>query len=204
MSRATGRVIVLNGAPRAGKSSIALAVQANLPGDWLIIGVDAFMNVLPSHLRPGVGLRPDRNRPETQRTVEDAVPGLFRAAYATIAAHAREGFDVVADFGHHDAYSRRLNLLPQCARQLEGLEAWLIGVTCPIEDIVQRRIDAGYEATGGVDNPWVRAWQAEVHSPGVYDLTVDTGRASPAECAELIQRRMAHGAPWAFRSLASR
>ena len=37
----TGRIVLLNGAPRAGKSSIARALQAR--GDWLALGVDAMM-----------------------------------------------------------------------------------------------------------------------------------------------------------------
>ena len=47
-------------------------------------------------------------------------------------------------------------------------------------------------------------WQREVHLPGIYDLEVDTSLLSAAECAELIQRRLAEGPPAsAFRRLAA-
>jgi chloramphenicol 3-O-phosphotransferase len=48
-------VVVLNGPPRSGKSSIAAAL-----GDpWVGVGVDLFgRSVVPRRFRPGIGLRP--------------------------------------------------------------------------------------------------------------------------------------------------
>jgi chloramphenicol 3-O phosphotransferase len=37
-----GHIVVLNGAPRSGKSSIASAIQNTLDGVWLNLGVDSF------------------------------------------------------------------------------------------------------------------------------------------------------------------
>ena len=100
----SGRIVILNGAPRAGKSSIAKAVQENLPGHWISLGVDAQNRSLPQALLPGIGLRPGGERPD----LEPVVQRLYAALYESIAAHARHGFDVVADVGHHDAYSTPL------------------------------------------------------------------------------------------------
>ena len=91
----TGRIVILNGVPRAGKSSIAAALQAR--GSWINLGVDAQNRTLPPSLLPGIGLRPGGERPE----LEPMLPGLFFALYESIAAHARRGFDVVVDLGHH-------------------------------------------------------------------------------------------------------
>ena len=71
------------------------------------------------------------------------MPVLYAAMYDSVAAHSRLGLNVVVDVGHHDAYSRPLRILPRVAApRLDGLPAWLVGVICPIEVVVQRR-DAG-------------------------------------------------------------
>ena len=58
-SQKRGRIIVLNGAPRSGKSSIARAIQASFDGVWMNLGVDVFdREVKPQLYRPGIGLRP--------------------------------------------------------------------------------------------------------------------------------------------------
>jgi chloramphenicol 3-O phosphotransferase len=201
-----GRVVVLNGAPRSGKSSIAAALQADPDGCWMALGVDVLtQHVTPPRLRPGLGLRPGGGeRPD----IEERLPALVAALYGSVAVHAREGFDVVVDVGHHDAYGRPLHLLRTAAQRLTGLPAWLIGVHCPLEVVVARReLAAGtgrYQsaraASGAVADAVVR-WQEEVHRPGIYDLTVDTSVASPERCAETILDHLASGPP--PRALAS-
>ncbi|KQX38848.1 chloramphenicol phosphotransferase [Devosia sp. Root436] len=186
----TGHIVILNGVPRSGKSSIARAMQQDLPGRWINLGVDAQYASLPDALKPGIGLRPGGERPE----LEPDVVRLYLALYDAIAAHARQGFDVVADLGHHDAYSAPLGILPQCARRLAGLDALFVGVHCPIETIMARRNadpQGGFYAAGeGVPEP-VRRWQEAVHRPGIYDLTVDTGTMTPADCVSAIAAALA-------------
>jgi len=54
-----GWIVVLNGPPRSGKSSIVDVIQATFDGPWLNLGVDVFSPfVTPPRLRPGIGLRP--------------------------------------------------------------------------------------------------------------------------------------------------
>jgi len=50
----------------------------------------------------------------------------------------------------------------------------------------------------------IHRFQREVHTPGVYDLEVDTSLLSPGECAEAIRRHLEGGpAATAFQRLAS-
>jgi len=198
----TGRIVILNGAPRSGKSSIAKAMQESLPGRWINLGVDAQNRTLPPALLPGIGLRPGGERPD----LEPVVVALYLALYDAIAAHADQGFDVVADLGHHDAYSAPLGILPACARRLLGHDVLFIGVHCPIEEIMARRNadpQGFYVAGPGVPAP-VQRWQEAVHVPGIYDLTVDTSPMTPADCVAAIAALL--GAPpqqRAFTQLAS-
>ena len=197
----SGRIVILNGAPRSGKSSIAEAVQANLPGHWINLGVDAQNRSLPEALKPGIGLRPGGERPD----LEPYVARLYAALYQSIAAHAQQGFDVVVDVGHHDHYSVPLGILPACARLLAGLDVLFVGVRCPVEIIMARRNadpQGMYVAGDGVPAP-VQRWQDAVHVPGIYDLEVDTGTMTPQDCVEAIVGLLATPPrPSAFERLA--
>lgn len=206
---APGQIVILNGAPRAGKSSIVAIIQESFEGVWMNLGVDVYVrHVTPERYRPGIGLRPGGERPD----LELLVPTFYAALYASIAAHSRLGLNVVADVGHHDAYSKRLAILPDCAKLLAGLPVLFVGVHCSIEVIMARRNAGepgreGYYATGSADGQVpepVRHWQRAVHDPGIYDLEIDTVRMGPAECADAIRRRLDTGLnrPTAFERLA--
>jgi chloramphenicol 3-O phosphotransferase len=58
----TGRVVILNGASRAGKSTLARAVQENVPGVWMHIGMDAHRACTPPCLQRGWGCDPGVDR----------------------------------------------------------------------------------------------------------------------------------------------
>jgi chloramphenicol 3-O phosphotransferase len=199
-----GQIVVLNGAPRSGKSSIVDAIQATFDGPWLNLGVDVFVrSVTPPRYRPGLGLRPG----EAEHEVAPFVPIFYAGLYESIAAHSRLGLNVVVDVGHHDP-----DVLADCARRLQGLPVLFVGVRCPIEVIMERRNAGqpgreGAYATGTADEPVplpVRRWQHYVHVPGIYDLEVDTSLLSSEECAAKIRRRLDDGPPpSAFRQLAT-
>lgn len=204
---APGQIVILNGAPRAGKSSVAAAIQEAFPGVWMNLGVDAVVREMtPPRYRPGIGLRPGGERPD----LEPLVARMYAALYESVAAHSRLGLNVVVDAGHHDAYSRPLGILTDCARRLAGLPVLFVGVRCPIAVIMARR-NAGQPGreggcvTGSAADPVpepVRRWQREVHIPGIYDLEVDTSVLTPEGCAAAIRRRLDDGPPpSAFRRL---
>jgi chloramphenicol 3-O phosphotransferase len=199
-----GQVVILNGAPRSGKSSIVSAIQETFDGPWMNLGVDVFVReVTPQRYRPGIGLRPG----EESHPVAPLVPALYAALYESIAAHSRMGLNVVVDVGHHDAA-----VLADSARRLVGLPVLFVGVRCPIDVIMKRRNDGqpgreGEYAVGSASDPIpaaVQRWQDQVHVPGIYDLEVDTSRQTPTEIAVAISHRLGSGPPSsAFQKLAS-
>jgi chloramphenicol 3-O phosphotransferase len=206
-----GQVVILNGAPRSGKSSIAKVIQDTFDGVWMNLGVDAYiLEMTPQKFRPGIGLRPGGEGP----ALEALIPVWYAALYESIAAHSRLGLNVVVDVGHHDSYTKPLNILPDCARRLAGLPVVFVGVRCAIEEVMRRR-NAGqpgretrYERSTA-DEPvpaTVLRFQEEVHKPGIYDFEIDTTNATPAECAEEIRAKLEEGIskPSAFEKLAAR
>jgi chloramphenicol 3-O phosphotransferase len=212
-----GTIVVLNGTPRSGKSSIVHALQASSPDAvWLNLGVDVLAGATPAALRPGIGLRPGGERPD----LEDAVLTLFDALYASVVACSRAGLCVVVDVGHHDDYSKPLGILGRTARALAALPAYFVGVRCPVDVIMARRdagsggaAGAGAADPDGADRRYVTSepdgsvpgvverWERAVHDPGRYDLEVDTSTASSEACALAIRRRLEEGSPLAFAEL---
>jgi chloramphenicol 3-O phosphotransferase len=202
--RIPGQIVILNGVPRAGKSSIVTVIQDTFEGVWMNLGVDVFARgVTPKRYQPGIGLRPGPgpglggDRPD----LEPLVPTFYAAVYESIAAHSRLGLNVVGDFGHHGAIHP--SVLGDCARRLAGLPVLFVGVRCPLDVIVKRR-----KEDGSSDEPAATAvvlWQEEVHKPGIYDLELDTSRLSPRDCADVIRQRLAEGPPGtAFQQVAAR
>jgi chloramphenicol 3-O phosphotransferase len=184
------QIVVLNGVPRAGKSSIAAVIQETFDGLWLNLGVDVARQATPPRYQPGIGLRPG----EPDHAATSVVPSLYAGWYESIAAHSRLGLSVVAEFGHYDQ-----TILGDCARRLDGLPALFVGVRCPIDVIIERRVETGMSAPLAP----VELWQERVHLPGIYDLEVDTSLLDPGECAAAIRRRLDEPAPpTAFRQLA--
>src|SRR6516162_2896641 len=111
-----GQIVILNGTPRSGKSSIAIAIQNTFEGVWMNLGVDRFEQMTPERYQPGIGLRPGGERPD----LEPLVVLLYHGMYEAIGAHSRLGLNVVVDVGHHDAYFVPRRILPDCARRLSA------------------------------------------------------------------------------------
>jgi chloramphenicol 3-O phosphotransferase len=191
-----GHVVILNGAPRSGKSSIAAVIVESFEGDWVNLGVDRSRATTPARLQPGIGLRPGGERPD----LEPMIPVLYAALYDSVAAHSRATVNVVVDVGHHDAYSRPLHVVRDAAHRLAGLPVLYVGVRCDLATVMRRRdasptgTYAGSALDGTIPDA-VRRWQEAVHDPGVYDLEVDTSELSVAACAAVIRHRLEHGPP---------
>jgi len=183
--------VILNGAPRSGKSSIAAAIQETFPGVWVNIGVDVARAMTPPALQPGVGLRPG----EPDHPAVAAVPALYAALWESVAAHARLGLNVVVDVGLYD-----VEIATDAARRLAELPVLFVGVRCDLEKIMERRQAAGAhlyavaEPGEPVPQPVLR-WQREVHAPWTYDIDVDTSTQTALQCAVAIRSRMDENQP---------
>ena len=188
-----GQIIILNGTPRSGKSSIAAVIQETFNGPWINLGVDGYKRMTPKRYGPAIGLRPGGERPD----LEPTITVLYAAMYDSIAAHSRLGVNVVVDVGHHDNYSEPRGILADAMRRLTGLPVLVVGVRCPLEVIINDGADSD-----PIPQP-IQLWQTDVHCPGIYDLEVDTSQHTPEECAETIRKRLSDGpAPTANSQLA--
>ncbi len=180
---ADGQIVILNGAPRSGKSSIAAAIQETFDGVWINLGVDVSRRTTPPALQPGIGLRPG----EADHPAAPYVPVLYAALYESVAAHSRLGLNVVVDVGMHDAA-----IVRDALRRLEGLPVLFVGVRCPLETIMERRRASEPAVYATAPEPALR-WEREVHGDWAYDLEVDTSQLTPEQCAQAIRRASVPG-----------
>lgn len=187
-------IVVLNGAPRSGKSSIVAELQRTLDGVWMNLGVDVSRRMTPPAAQPGIGLRPGGPTHAAARLV----PTLYAALWESVAAHQRLGLDVAVDVGLYDR-----GAAADGARRLAGLPVLFVGVRCPVEVVVARRRAASDEPYA-TDRVIVEQWDEAVHGQWAYDLEVDTSLTSARECAAEIMERLADGRqPIAFARLAT-
>lgn len=184
-----GTIIVLNGTSSSGKTSIVRALQDVLEEPFVDAGIDKFIRALPRRYldRPlwdeVLGLATEAG-PVGQR--------LISGMHHSIVALSRAGNNIVAD---HVLVER--GWLEECTRLFCGLPAFLVGVRCPL-DILEQREAARADRTLGQ----ARAQFPLVHAHGIYDLEVDTSKASAEACAQQIKRRLEQDcAPAAFQQL---
>ena len=202
-----GNVIFLNGSSSAGKTTIALMLQQILTEPYQHVALDQFRDGMPGRYRglnspegsPGsLGLNVVPIQREGERVTqvrfgshgEQVLRGMRRA----VAAFAREGNHVIID----DLLFKP-EYLTDYARALAGLEAWLIGVRCSLEEVNRREVRRTGRFPGTATSHF-----HEVHAHGSrYDLEVDTSHTTPRACAELIVARLAEP-PRALEELRSR
>lgn len=179
----TARIVLLNGAGSAGKSSIARALQAMTAAPFLHVQMDAFLDMLPAVYQnhpeafafeaveqdgaPAVAIRPG---PAGQR--------LMHGMRRSIAALAEAGNDLIVDdvmLGDEMAEYDGL---------LIGLTVHKVEVFAPL-DVLEARERARGDRMIGL----ARGQIDRVHAGRRYDLEVDSAVNTPEQCARLIAER---------------
>lgn len=163
--RQPGRLVLLNGPPSCGKTSLARALQRALEGPWLHLSLDAFR----------AGYRDDRWISDDGTLFEQVLVGYL----AALRQLAEAGMDLLAEAV---ITPDRRNLY---ATTFRGLPVLVIGVHCSHAEALRREQQRSDRRQGPLDLP-PEAYAA-VHSGMTYDLEVDTS-TTPAES---LARRLA-------------
>jgi chloramphenicol 3-O phosphotransferase len=164
-----GRIVVLNGASSAGKTSIARELQRMLPVAYLHVQLDAFRAMEPPGYFEGIA-------PELRKL---RVTALCRALNATAAAYARHGQGVLLDHAVPPDY------WPLLMEDFTGLPLVRVGVHCDPVVLAARECVRGDRPLG------LAASQVEsIHASRCYDLEVDTTACTPVECAQRIRAHL--------------
>jgi len=185
------RVVVLNGASSAGKTTLATAFrdQRARAGDfWLVIGIDDFLAKLPAEwMSAGQdrgafaddGVRFETTADGLTVAVGSLGRRLLRAYQACVGAAAHAGLNVIVDEVVIDETT-----WSDWVAALRGLDVVWVGVRCSAEVAEERSTVRGDRYRG-----LARAQTATVHRYATYDFEIDTttGGASRA-LAELTRQ----------------
>ena len=177
-----GKIVILNGASSSGKTTLLKLLQERLEQPYLDAGIDKFIWMLPERW--------------LERPLWDDVLGLatsagaagerlFSGMHHAIAELSRAGNNVLADHVLVEP-----GWVVECATLFAGLPAYLIGVRCPLEVLVEREASRRNRTLGQA-----AAQHPLVHAHVVYDFEVDTSLLGPQDCAEQVAGFLASGVP---------
>lgn len=187
-----GRVVILNGTSSAGKTTLVTEFLARRHADgacWLTTGIDDFIATLPTpwHRIPGFDgpfsaegfrLEPVGDRMEVRGG--DVWQRMLAAYRRTVAAWAREGFDVVVD-----EVVLEEGAVADWREVLRGLDTVWVAVHCDVEVATERERLRGDRFRGLV------LGQIEVvHRFVTYDLELDTTYRPPLDLVEELERHL--------------
>jgi chloramphenicol 3-O-phosphotransferase len=229
---AAGEVILLNGTCCSGKTSLVREMQAASDKPYLVMASSDFIPMLAGKFT-GVDDRIIKGLLEGKENVDEALHkakaswsspdselpklgfqitvrheggragfhsscgpagwNLIAGMHRAVAAMARAGNPVVMQ----DVVSEIL-MRDYCVA-LRGLTVYLVGLYCSQEELRRRERARSNRGAGAVDMQFDK-----VHVPGEYDLTVDTEKHNPKECAAMVLEHVQTRPPRAFDALAGK
>lgn len=87
-------------------------------------------------------------------------------------------------------------LLEECVKNLQDLNAYFVGVRCPLAEIERREIERGDRVSGMAKGQFNK-----VHVHNIYDIEIDTSIQSPQECAQTIRKYVQDHTPTALKQI---
>lgn len=180
-------IIFINGTSSSGKTSLLKALQKKLSEPYLDMGIDKFIWMLPSRYL---------DRPLWDDVLGKALQSgpvgltLFSGMHHAIAAAASRGNNVLAD---HVFVEKAW--VDECVALFANMNAYLIGLQCPLEVLEQREKDRKDRTLGQA-----KLQYDVIHKYTQYDLELDTSILTTEECVEQVIERL-KSSPTAFKGL---
>jgi chloramphenicol 3-O phosphotransferase len=202
-----GNVILLNGCSSAGKTTLALELQAISSEPLQHIALDQFRDGLPPDLRGlnspkgspgsrGLNVVPEKKNGKLVTSIKfgDYGEEVLKVMRRAVSQLATAGCSVVVD----DILFEKKYLLDY-ASVLESSTSWLVAVKCDLDIVRSREAKRAGRFPGTAESHY-----DSIHDHGVpYDIEVNTSRKSARDLAmEIIEGMRAP--PRAFSSLVGR
>jgi len=215
--------VLLNGPSSSGKSTVAKELHTALPGSWLLLGIDTFLEMLPMHLRGAIN--PRSSDPRARGTwydmplSDDQVAQIEAIRPAVIAGEmttteALDSLGVAAQLAARGVQircgtdaRRAIAALASAGNHLivdhclwerdwltECAEALAPHSTLFVGIRCPVEVLAARERSRG-DRcvGQAKSDAARVHWDGVYDIEIQTDECSPPAAAAMIAARVAAG-----------
>ncbi|AKD57418.1 chloramphenicol phosphotransferase CPT family protein [Spirosoma radiotolerans] len=177
-----GKIILLNGASSAGKSTLAKALQQQLDEPFLRFSFDLFLfesDILPKHFI--------RRQSHTWAPLRvQWLEGYFNC----LPALAFAGNNLVIDY-----ILETQQELDQLTALLAPFEVFFVGVHCPLPELERREQARGDRRVGDAQRDWAR-----VHSFSRYDFEIDSSQPVEQNTVALINAWRTRSGPNVFQS----
>jgi chloramphenicol 3-O phosphotransferase len=183
--REPGKIILINGASSAGKSTLARALQQQLP--------DPFLHWSFDHLRESNALPMARIR-NGELDWACMRPAVFDGFHRCLPALARAGNNLIVDH-----IIEQEQWLADLVELLAPFDVFFVGVHCPLPELERRERQRGDRRPGEAQRDFLTA-----HRFTEYDLAIDATRSNEGNVARLITAWQARSRPTAFERLATR
>ena len=178
---ADGRVLFLQGASSAGKSTLAKALQFGLDEYWWVLEADDITRMQPTGERTGWWEPTPEERPHPSWSPELRLARWLSGYFGCLATIARTGSNVIAVGGWLET-----SWLLELAETLDGIDALCAGVYCPLDELERREL-----ARGGRRPGYARSQFDLVHVHAPYDVHMDTASQTTGEAVASIRRTLA-------------
>jgi len=182
--REPGKIILLNGASSAGKSTLARLLQQQLP--------EPFWHWSFDHLRESNALPMARIR-SGELDWARMRPAVFDGFHRSLPAFAKAGNNLIVDH-----IIEKEQWLLDLVRLLAPFDVFFVGVHCPVLELELRERQRGNRRPGEA-----RADFDTVHRFTEYDLDIDTAQPTEGNVARLITAWQARSRPTAFERMAT-
>jgi chloramphenicol 3-O phosphotransferase len=182
--REPGKIILINGASSAGKSTLARSLQQKLHEPFLHLSFD--------HLRESNALPMARIR---NGELDWALmrPAVFDGFHRCLPAFAKAGNNLIVDH-----IIEQEQWMDDLVRLLTPFDVFFVGVHCPLPELERRERHRGDRRIGDA-----RADFYSVHRFTKYDFDIDGSQATGSNVARLITAWQSRSRPTAFERMAT-
>ena len=182
----SGRIILLNGASSAGKSTLARALQAQLETPFWHWSIDHWL---------AAGVLPRERLAAGEFDWQAMRPAFFDGFHRSLPALAGAGNDLIVEHIVETA-----EWMHRLVELLAPFDVFYVGVRCALPELERRELARGDRRVGSA-----REDDASTHGFGEYDAEVDAADA-PAEqlAAEVVRAWHARRAPALRRAARAR
>ncbi len=181
------KIIIINGCPSAGKTSIIKEMQARYPSPLLYMGIDLFWRMIPEqYIEHGakadegftfVTTQDQDNNPVVQVKSGPFALHLDRTLAQTAACLADCGHDLAIDEILSDDTS-----LYNYVHAFKNHTVYFVGIVCDLTELEKREKNRGNRELGLARGAINLVHKHEQY----YDLIVDSTHCNAADCAEKI------------------
>ncbi len=183
-----GRILFLQGASSAGKSTLANALQISLDECWWILEADDITRMTPTSERNAWWNPAPEERPHPSWNADLRLSRWYAGYFGCLATLAKTGSNVIAVGGWLQTAE-----LVQLADTFDGLDALCVGVYCPLEELERREAARGDRPSG-----YARSQVERVHTHAPYDAEINTATQSTEEAIGVIRNVLASPPPPRF------